>query len=122
MKIQSINLAIRFGLELAALIAVGTWGWRQGDGWARYVLALGIPLAMAIIWGVFNVPDDPSRSGNAPVIVPGIVRLILELAFFFTAIWALYNMGYHRISMAFAIITLLHYLVSFNRIIWLISR
>jgi hypothetical protein len=31
-----INLAVRFLLETAALIAIGYWGWTQFDGALRY--------------------------------------------------------------------------------------
>ena len=34
------------------------------------------------IRGVFAVPDDPSRSGSAPIAVPGLARLTLEAAVF----------------------------------------
>jgi hypothetical protein len=60
-----INLVIRFLLELSALMAMGFWGWNQGKGAFRFVLAFGIPIIAALVWGVFAVPDDPSRSGNA---------------------------------------------------------
>ena len=88
-----INLAFRFILELAALIIFGLWGWNLGTGILRYVLTLGIPILAAAAWGTFAVLDDPSRSGKAPVPVPGIIRLLLELAFFALATWALFDLG-----------------------------
>jgi len=48
----------------------------------KFMLALTLPIFAAAIWGIFAVPDDPSRSGNAPVIAPGLVRIVIELAFF----------------------------------------
>jgi hypothetical protein len=117
-----INLAIRFILELSALVSVGVWGWRQNDGWLRFVLAIGIPIILAAIWGTFAVPEDPSRSGGAPIVTSGIVRLIIELAFFGIAVWALYDMGFIKISIALGIIVILHYIFSYDRIIWLLSQ
>lgn len=117
-----INLAIRFLLELSALTTMGIWGWKQSDGWIRFVLVLGIPIIAAAIWGTFAVPDDPSRSGGAPIVTSGIVRLIIELAFFGFAIWALYDIGFSKTSMALGIIVSLHYIVSYDRIIWLLSQ
>jgi hypothetical protein len=117
-----INLAIRFILELSALVSVGVWGWRQNDGWLRFVLAIGIPVILAAIWGTFAVPEDPSRSGGAPIVTSGIVRLIIELAFFGIAVWALYDMGFIKISIALGIIVILHYILSYDRIIWLLSQ
>ena len=64
-----LNLLIRFLLELTALIALGFWGWRNGEGAFRYALAIIIPVIIAADWGTFAVPDDPSRSGSAPIAV-----------------------------------------------------
>jgi hypothetical protein len=117
-----INLAIRFLLELTALIVIGIWGWNQSEGWLQYILAFGLPIIMATIWGTFAVPNDPSRSGNAPIVVPGIIRLVVELAFFSIATWVLYDLGYIRLSWVFGIIVVIHYLVSYDRIIWLFKH
>jgi hypothetical protein len=117
-----INLAIRFLLELSALVTMGVWGWRQGEGWFRFLLALGIPIIAAVVWGTFNVPNDPSRSGAAPIPVPGILRLTIELAYFIFAAWALYDLGFTGLSWALGIIVALHYIASYDRIRWLITR
>jgi hypothetical protein len=74
-----------------------------------------------IFWGTFAVPDDPSRSGKAPVVIPGILRLIMELAFFTFAIWALYDVGFTGWSWAMGIFVAVHYLASYDRIVWLIK-
>ncbi|MES0489521.1 MAG: YrdB family protein [Leptospirales bacterium] len=117
-----INLAVRFLLELSALVAMGAWGWRQTDGWFRFVLALGVPLIFAVMWGTFAVPDDPSRSGKAPVPVPGMVRLTLELAFFTIGTWMLYQSGYPTPGFIFGVVVVVHYLVSYDRVSWLIQQ
>ncbi|WP_425237747.1 YrdB family protein [Ulvibacterium sp.] len=116
------NLALRFLLELAALVSVGLWGWRQNETWFRFVLAIGIPMALAIIWGTFAVPNDPSRSGFAPVPVPGIFRLLIELGFFGFALWALYDMGWSKQSLILAIVVLVHYIFSYDRVLWLLGK
>lgn len=74
-----VNLAPRFLLELAALLALGIWEWQQSESWLRFVLVLAVPIIAAAIWGTLNVPHDPSRSGAAPVVVPGVLRLDIEL-------------------------------------------
>lgn len=122
MGTHPINLMVRFILELSALLASGYWGWKQSDNWFRYILALAIPIALAAIWGVFAVPDDPSRSGSAPVPVPGMVRLVIELAFFAFATWCLYDMGAIRWSWILGLTVAIHYIVSYDRIIWLAER
>ena len=117
-----LNLAIRFLLEVVALVVIGIWGWRHEPTWLKYLLAIGLPVLAALVWGVFNVPDDPSRSGAAPVIVPGVVRLTIELVIFIVATWALFDMGYLKTSWVFGVLVVVHYLASYDRIIWLIKQ
>lgn len=116
------NLALRFLLELTALIIAGVWGWHRGEGWTGWFLALTVPAALAAAWGIFAVPQDPSRSGAAPVAVPGIVRLLLELAIFSLATWAFFDLGYTRAGWMVGILAVLHYAVSFDRIQWLMKQ
>jgi hypothetical protein len=117
-----VNLAVRFLFELLALLAMGVWGWRQGEGWIRFLLAAGVPTVAAVVWGTFAVPDDPSRSGAAPVPVPGLVRLAIELAVFAIATWMLCDLGAARLCWAMGIVVAIHYIVSYDRILWLIKR
>ena len=117
-----INLAVRFLLELTALGVMGVWGWRQGDDWFRFVLAPGIPLIAAVIWGTFAVPDDPSRSGKAPVAVHGILQLLIEFFVFVFAVWALNDLGYSRLSLILGLLAGIHYMISYDRILWLIRQ
>jgi hypothetical protein len=117
-----LNLAVRFLLELAALSSMGVWGWRAGTGWLRFVLAALIPMTAAVLWGVFAVPDDPSRSGAAPVAVPGLVRLALEAAVFGFGSWALKDSGFTRTSLALGVVIVVHYAISYDRIAWLLDR
>lgn len=117
-----INLVFRLLLEIAAYVAMAYWGWTQHVGNLRYGWAIGLPLVWAILWGTFNVPDDPSRSGKAPVGVPGIVRLLLELAFFATGVWALYTAAGQVWGMVFAALIVIHYALSYDRIVWLLKR
>ena len=93
-----INLFIRFLLEVIALILMGYWGWRQSDGWLQFILAIALPIIATVIWGIFNVPDDPSRSGKAPIVVHGLLRLAIELSFFAFATWAIYDLDYTNLS------------------------
>lgn len=117
-----VNLAIRFLLELAVLGVMGYWGYKQGDGGMRYVWLIVIPILAAAVWGTFAVLDDPSRSGNAPVPVTGIIRLLIELVFFAAAVWMLYDLKYTSYSLIVGSTVIVHYLVSYDRIIWLLER
>ena len=117
-----INLAVRFILEIAGLMALGWWGWNQTEGILRFVLALGVPILAAVLWATFAVPDDLSRSGEARVPVPGIVRLLLELVFFTSATWSLFAMGVTTLGWIYGITVLVHYVVSYDRVAWLVRQ
>ena len=117
-----INLIVRFLLEMIALISIGAWGWNKTDGINRYLLAIGLPLLMAVIWGVFAVPNDPSRSGQTVVVTSGIVRLVIELTIFVLATLAIFNSGQQKLSYTFALVVFIHYLTSYDRILWLLDN
>jgi hypothetical protein len=121
-KMRPSNLALRLGLEIGALTGLGLAAWNQTDGAARWIAVSAAPLAGATLWGTFNVLDDPSRSGEAPVEVPGWVRLALEL-FVLGAGWVAYGIaGYPAIGASFAALTVLHYTVARARVQWLLNR
>lgn len=119
MSKHPLNLALRFALELAALTALGYWAWTMNGGLWRWVLVVALPLLAAGIWGSFRVPGDP---GNAPIPVPGIVRLAIEALFFGASVLALANAGRETLAMILAAIVLIHYAISFDRIVWLVRR
>ncbi|MBX2997836.1 MAG: YrdB family protein [Caldilineaceae bacterium] len=114
-----LNLTVRFILEIAALAAMGYWGWGAADGAGRYLLAVGLPLLAAAAWGTFRVPGDP---GKGLVPVPGTLRLLLEGIFFGFAAWALFAAGATTYAWIFTAVVLVHYALSYDRIGWLIRH
>lgn len=117
-----INLVARFVLELCALGSVGWFGWARFDGPLRWIAMLALPVVLATLWGVFAVPGDPSRSGSAVVAVPGVVRLLLELAVFGAAVTALVYGGAPRAAAALGGAAVVHYALSWDRIAWLLRQ
>lgn len=110
MVIKSVNLALRFSLEICALISMGYWGFKSGNGQLmKIVLGLGIPLIAALVWGVFGSPA-------APVVLPKPLHLMLELAIFGLACILLYASGYRFLALAFGMILVI------NRILIYIMR
>ena len=107
---------------MATLILCGYWGYHQAQGWLSLGLAIGIPVLLSAIWGSFAVPGDPSRSGKTVVKTPGLVRLIIELAFFGFGSFCLADLGHRTWGWGFGAIVVLHYLVSFERVKWLLGR
>ena len=122
MSTHPINLAVRFTLEIMVLVSASMWGWRLADNWPKYLFMIIVPIILAVIWGTFNVPGDPSRSGNAPIVTPGIVRLAIELAFFAFGSYCWYSMGFTKTGLIFTVVVVMHYIVSYDRVIWLISK
>ena len=119
MSQNPLNLALRFVLELAALFALGYWGWTQNDGIWQPVLGLGVPLIAAVVWGVFRVPGDPK---DAPVAVPGVVRLLIEAVFFGAAVALLAAAEQPTAALVFGVIVVLHYLASYDRVLRLLGQ
>lgn len=121
MAFHPANLALRFLLELAALASLGLWGWRTGVGLSSWVLAVGLPVVAAVLWGTFAVPGDRSRSGRALVPVPGWARLALEGALFVSAVICLRSLELTPWAIALGATTLVHYGLSAERVRWLLT-
>ena len=115
------NLALRFGLELGALAGLGLAAWKLTSGPIRWAAVTLVPITAAAIWGVFNVLNDPSRSGAAPIEVAGLTRLAIELAILGAGVAAITFAGQHNIGIVFAVLVAFHYAASTNRIEWLVQ-
>ena len=117
-----INLALRFLLELAAIFVFGFWGHSQAGDGTGVLLAVLFPLLFAVLWGVFAVRGDPSRSGKTVVQTPGILRLLLELGLFGLAAWMLLDLDYSLLALILGLTVIIHYIFSFDRITWLLKQ
>lgn len=122
MSKNPFNLALRFILEMGALVSLGIFGYRIFEGAVGVVTAILLPLCFAVAWGVFAVKGDPSRSGKTVVATPGPVRLVLELLLFSISVVALLYSGYPLAAMFFGIAIIIHYLLSLDRIKWLMNQ
>ncbi len=103
------------------MVSIGIGAATLTDGPLRWVLAIGLPLVAAVVWGVFNVPGDQSRSGEAPVPVPGIVRLLVEGAVFASGALLLSPVS-ATAAMILGLAVAIHYLLSVDRIRWLLAN
>jgi hypothetical protein len=115
------QLALRFALEVTSLIVWGLFAHTWAPGTPGIVLAWSVPAALAILWGTFAVKGDPSRSGNAPVPIPGVLRLGFELVVFFGAAAVLAARG-NRFAIALVAGGLLHHAMTVSRIRWLVRQ
>ena len=122
MSKHPVNLAIRFALEVTAIVFFSVWGLKLLDSWVSIILAILLPLIFALLWGVFAVPNDPSRSGKTVVVTPGPIRLVLELVLFGAAAWMLFDLDFQKPGWIFSALVLIHYVSSYDRIAWLLKQ
>ncbi len=114
MSKNPLVLTLMFLLELALLAALGYWGWTQHEGLLRVLLAIGLPLVAAVLWGVFRVPGEP---GDAVVAVRGLVRLALELGLFALAVILLAASNQPTTAVILGGLVVLEYALSYDRIL-----
>ncbi len=114
-----LNLALAFALELVMLGALGYWGWSQHEGILRIVLAVGLPLIAAVLWGVFRVDNDPNK---AVVVIPGWLRLLLEWGLFALGVALMAATGDWLTALIFAALIVLHYALSLDYLRWKIAQ
>jgi hypothetical protein len=116
-------LGIRFGLEIGSLIALGAWARRAaGHGVAGWAAAIALPIVVAVVWGTFAVPGDPSRSGRAAVRVSGWLRLMIEMAVFVAGAAALVALGWWRWFDAFVAALVVQHAGTMKRLQWLLRQ
>lgn len=117
-----VQLGIRFLLELAALAALALWGRSQASGTIGLICMIAGPAMVVGLWSTFTVSGDPSRGDKGSVSVSGWLRLSLELTVFLLSILALYDLGRPDFAAALGAVTLVHYLLSHQRVRWLLGR
>jgi len=94
--VRAANLAVRFVLEIAALVALGLWGWNAPGPVAVQVIAAAVtPLAAAVVWGTWVAPKAPRR-------LPDPLRLGIEVLVFGNAVVGLLATGHPGWAVALA--------------------
>jgi hypothetical protein len=100
--IQSANVALRFILELCALIAFGYYGFRTGTGRAAQIaLGIGVPLIVAVMWIMFGAPGAAYELGDP-------WHLGLEIVFFGGAAVALAAAGRRPLALVFGTLAVIN--------------
>jgi hypothetical protein len=99
--LRTANLALKFGLELAAFAAFAYWGAQTGTGAGAIVLAIAAPGLMIAVWGAFAAPKSSRRLGRG-------ARVPLELSVFALAAVALLAAGSTVAAGAFAVLAVIN--------------
>jgi hypothetical protein len=74
--LKLINLGLRFILEILVLLIIGYWGFQVSQGTLlKFLVGIGLPLLIAVIWGMFGAP-------KARYLLSGFPCLLLEIVFF----------------------------------------
>jgi Na+-transporting NADH:ubiquinone oxidoreductase subunit NqrE len=92
------NLALSFFLELCMVLAYGYWGFKTGNGLViQFLLGIGVPLVVIVIWGIFLAPASKQR-------LQGVPHWMLEIILFVAAIVALFVAGQPTWATIFAVL------------------
>jgi Protein of unknown function (DUF2568) len=79
------NLGLAFLLELGAVAALCYWGFRTGNALpTRLLLGIGVPVAAAVLWGLFAAPQ---ATFSVPVLA--IATKVLVFGGAAVALWSL---------------------------------
>lgn len=94
--IKSINIAVRFLLELCLLAAVAFVGYRlPSQTWMRWLTAGVFAVVTASVWGYFIAP-------KAEHLLHQPYRLLVELVLFGLAVLGLSLVGQPKLALVFA--------------------
>lgn len=98
------NLMVAFVMELVALGALGTWGWKTGSTTPmQTTLAIGTPLLAAVVWGLFAAP-------NATFPNP-VLMIATKLIVFGGAALGLWAVHYRTAAVVFAVVLVANLLI-----------
>jgi hypothetical protein len=100
------NYALRFVLEIAALVALAYWGFSEFGGVVQWLIGLGAPLLVAVVWGTFMSPK-----ASRPTVDP--VRLLIEVAVFGAGVAALLAGDAPALGTVFAALAVVHLALTF---------
>jgi hypothetical protein len=100
--LRGANLALAFVLELAALLAVGSWAFGIDAGTAVQLLGAVVAITgFVVLWGVFAAPKARYRLAGGP-------RAVFEVVWFGTAAVLAAIGGHTTFAFALALLALVN--------------
>src|SRR5262245_5200483 len=88
---QGANDGLQVVLEVLVLLSLAVWGWQEGDAVGRWVPAIGVPVAFAVVWATLVSRFSASKLDDPK-------RLRLELVLVACAAAALVRIGHPLLS------------------------
>jgi hypothetical protein len=76
--LANANLALRFLLELAGILALGWWGFHAGGGLVAILLGLAAPIALIAVWSLVVAPK--ALYPQSPLFRLVVGTVLLEVA------------------------------------------
>ena len=100
--LKGLNVGLSFAIEIAMLAGFAYWGHWVGDGdLVEWILAIGIPVAASVIWGLFFAPKAKRRLSS----VSGIG---LSLALFLMSAAAVFHAGQFGPAIGMAVLAVVN--------------
>ncbi|MEH7076873.1 YrdB family protein [Neobacillus drentensis] len=100
--LKVINLGLRFLLEIMVLVILCYWGFKVSEGTIlKLILGIGLPILIAVIWGMFGAP-------KAAYLLSGFPFLLLEIVVFGLPIIALLILDKPMQASIYGIITVIN--------------
>lgn len=91
----TLNLILRFALEVTGGVAVTYWAYQASDGPFRWVLTIGAPAVVIGLWAFLIAPGASNP-------IPAAVRIVLGSIVLLGAAGALYVAGLELPAAVFA--------------------
>jgi hypothetical protein len=99
--LKSLNLGLKFLLEIAGLVSFAYWGANTGSLPVSLLLAIATPAAAAAMWGIYAAPKSKRRLPLQP-------RIRFELTFFTAAVLALLAAGVPGLAVAMSALVIVN--------------
>jgi hypothetical protein len=100
--LKTLNLLVRFLLELCLLAAAGYWGFKtQSNGSMKILVGIGLPILLATLWGLFVAPKAIYPLSSA-------AHLILELVLLSSGAVALFASGKPALGWVYTIVLIVN--------------
>lgn len=87
---------LAFSLEVGMLWAIGYWGFHTDEVYTKLIFGVGIPVLVAIFWGMVMAPKAQRRLRQP-------LRLLVGVGLFSFGAWALYAAQQPNWGLAFLI-------------------
>lgn len=103
--LKSLNLLVRFLLELCMLAAVGYWGFKTQSSWTmKIVSGIALPILMIVIWSLFLAP-------RATYLLHGVAHVVLSLILLGSGAMALFAGGRSDLGWVYIVVLFVNQLL-----------